>query len=50
MAAVAPQTILWEIERYYLAASVVEAATSQSRRTLGAILAENAREKNINEK
>ena len=31
MAAVTPQTILWEIERYYPAASVVEAATSQSR-------------------
>jgi len=31
MATVAPQTILWEIERYYPAASVVEAATSQSR-------------------
>jgi len=31
MAAVTPQTILWEIERYYPAATVVEAATSQSR-------------------
>ena len=31
MAALTPQTILWEIERYYPAASVVEAATSQSR-------------------
>ena len=30
-AAVTPQTILWEIERYYPAATVVEAATSQSR-------------------
>ena len=31
MAAVTPQTILWEIERYYPAASVVEAATTPSR-------------------
>ena len=30
MAAVTPQTILWEIERYYPAASVVEAATTLS--------------------
>ena len=32
MAAVTPQTILWEIECYYPAASVVEAATTPSRR------------------
>jgi hypothetical protein len=31
MAAVTPQTILCEIERYYPAGTVVEAATSQSR-------------------
>ena len=31
IAAVTPQTILWEIERYYPAGSVVRAATSQSR-------------------
>ena len=31
MAAVTPQTILCELERYYPAANVVEAATSQSR-------------------
>ena len=31
MAAVIPQTILWEIARYYPAASLVEAATSPSR-------------------
>ena len=31
MAAVTPQTILYKFERYYPAASVVEAATSQSR-------------------
>ena len=30
MAAVIPQTILWEIARYYPAASVVEAATSKT--------------------
>jgi len=31
MAAVTPQTILWEFQRLYPAGSVVEAATSQSR-------------------
>ena len=31
MAAVIPQTILWEIARYYPAASSVEAATASSR-------------------
>ena len=31
MAAVTPQTILWEFQRYYPAGSLVEAATSQSR-------------------
>ena len=31
MAAVTPQTILWEIVRYYPAASSVEAATAPSR-------------------
>jgi len=31
MAAVSPQTILWEIARYYPAASSVEAATAPSR-------------------
>ena len=31
MAAVIPQTILWEIVRYYPAASSVEAATASSR-------------------
>ena len=31
MAAVTPQTILYKFARYYPAASVVEAATSQSR-------------------
>jgi hypothetical protein len=31
MAAVRPQTILWEIQRYYPAASFVEAATAPSR-------------------
>ena len=31
MAAVIPQTILWEIARYYPAASSVEAATAPSR-------------------
>jgi len=35
MAAVTPQTILWEIERLSPAASVVEAATSQSRWDVG---------------
>jgi hypothetical protein len=35
MAAVAPQTILWEFERLYPAAGVVEAATSQSRWDVG---------------
>ena len=34
MAAVTPQTILWEIERLSPAASVVNAATSQSAWTL----------------
>jgi hypothetical protein len=29
---ITPQTILWEIERYYPAASSVEAATAPSRR------------------
>ena len=31
MAAVTPQTILWELQRYYPAASSVEAATAPSR-------------------
>jgi len=31
MAAVSPQTILWEFQRYYPAASSVEAATAPSR-------------------
>ena len=31
MAAVTPQTILWDFERYYPAASLVEAATASSR-------------------
>ena len=31
MAAVSPQTILWEFARYYPAASSVEAATAPSR-------------------
>ena len=31
MAALAPQTILWEIERYYPAGTVVEATTAPSR-------------------
>ena len=31
MAAVTPQTILWEFQRYYPAASSVEAATAPSR-------------------
>ena len=44
MAAIIPQTILWEFARYYPAASSVEAATAQSRRTLAAtIRADNAR-------
>jgi len=36
MAAVSPQTILYEIARYYPAGSSVEAATAPSRRTLEA--------------
>jgi hypothetical protein len=36
MAAVTPQTILYEFERLSPAGSVVEAATSQSRQTLPA--------------
>jgi hypothetical protein len=37
MAAVTPQTILWEFARYYPAGSLVEAATAPSRRTLEAM-------------
>ena len=37
MAAVSPQTILGEIERYYPAGSSVEAATAPSRWTLEAM-------------
>ena len=36
MAALTPQTILWEIERLSPAGTLVEAATSQSRRSLAA--------------
>ena len=35
MAAVIPQTILWEFQRYYSAASSVEAATASSRFDVG---------------
>ena len=45
MAAVTPQTILCEIERYYPAASVVSAATTPSRRNVVRKLRERGRER-----
>jgi len=43
MAAVIPQTILWEIQRYSLAANSVEAATAPSRFDVGCKCRETVR-------
>ena len=42
MAALTPQTILWEIERLSPAGKLVEAATSQSRQPLAASTTDSA--------